>query len=72
MSQPDETVAGDSCNENRLGLYHLRPSVASIADLEAAASLFDEMGISHGEIKLLERSASPCWRSATRITSRWS
>jgi catechol 2,3-dioxygenase-like lactoylglutathione lyase family enzyme len=51
---PAQAIAGDRFNENRIGLDHLSLSVASMADLEAAASLFDAKGIEHGEIKLLE------------------
>lgn len=51
---PAQAIAGDSFSESRIGLDHLSLSVASLADLEAAASLFDAKGISHGEIKPLE------------------
>jgi glyoxylase I family protein len=49
---PDEAQAipNDRFSESRLGLDHVSFSVASKADLEAAAKLFDERGISHGEI----------------------
>jgi glyoxylase I family protein len=53
---PDQAqaIAGDRFSENRIGLDHLSLGVGSMADLEAAASLFDAKGISHGEIKPLE------------------
>jgi glyoxylase I family protein len=49
-----QAIPADSFSENRIGLDHLSLSVASMADLEAAASLFDACGVSHGEIKSLE------------------
>jgi len=48
---PDQAPTGDRFNENRVGLDHLSLSVGSRADLEAALQAFDEMGISHGEVK---------------------
>jgi len=51
---PDQAVPDDRFNENRIGLDHLSLSVATRADLEAAARTFDECGVSHGEIKPLE------------------
>jgi catechol 2,3-dioxygenase-like lactoylglutathione lyase family enzyme len=51
---PAHAIADDRFSESRIGLDHLSLSVASMADLEAAASLFDAKGISHGEIKPLE------------------
>ena len=53
---PDASQAlpNDRFDENRLGLDHLSLSVAARADLESALRLFDEKGISHGEIKPLE------------------
>lgn len=50
---PTRAITGDSFDENRIGLDHLSLSVASMADLEAAASLFDAQGVSHGEINPL-------------------
>jgi glyoxylase I family protein len=51
---PDQAVADDRFNENRVGLDHLSLSVATRADLDAAVQAFDEHGVSHGEIKPLE------------------
>ena len=51
---PTQAIPADQFSENRIGLDHLSLSVASMADLEAAAGLFDAKGVSHGEIKLLE------------------
>ena len=51
---PTQTTPADQFSENRIGLDHLSLSVASVADLEAAASLFDANGVSRGEIKSLE------------------
>jgi glyoxylase I family protein len=44
---------GDRFDEDRVGLDHLSFNVASRADLEQAAQLFDERGIPHGEITRL-------------------
>jgi len=46
--------AGDRFDEDRVGLDHLSFTVASRDDLEAAARLFDERGVPHGEIRTLE------------------
>ena len=46
--------AGDRFEEDRVGLDHLSFNVASRADLEQAASLFDERQIPHGPITRLE------------------
>jgi len=46
--------AGDSFDENRVGLDHLSFSVANRADLDAAVRLLDERGVPHGEIRTLE------------------
>ena len=45
---------GDRFDEDRVGLDHLSFGVASRADLEAAARLFDERGVPHGEIARLD------------------
>lgn len=50
---PAQAIAGDSFDESRIGLDHLSLSVTSVADLEAAAGLFDAQGVAHGEIKPL-------------------
>ena len=41
---------GDRFDENRVGLDHLSFNVNSKDELEAAARLFDERGVSHGAI----------------------
>jgi glyoxylase I family protein len=46
--------AGDRFDEDRVGLDHLSFGVASRADLEQAARLFDERGVARGEITRLE------------------
>ena len=48
---PKRAPRGDSFDENRVGLDHLSFSVASRADLDRAARLFDEHGVPHGEIE---------------------
>ena len=47
---------GDRFSEDRAGLDHLSFGVPSHADLVAAAALFDEHGVTHGEITPL-----PSW-----------
>lgn len=44
-------VATDSFDEDRVGLDHVSFSVGSHADLEAAATLLDERGITHAGVK---------------------
>jgi catechol 2,3-dioxygenase-like lactoylglutathione lyase family enzyme len=51
---PAQAIPADRFSESRIGLDHLSLSVASMADLQAAVSLFDAEGVSHGEIKPLE------------------
>ena len=51
---PDQALPDDRFDENRIGLDHLSLNVATRADLEVAARLFDERGVPHGEIKPLE------------------
>jgi glyoxylase I family protein len=48
---PSRAPRGDRFNENRVGLDHLSFSVGGRADLERAARLLDERGVSHGEIE---------------------
>ena len=45
--------AGDRFDPDRVGLDHLSFGVASREDLEQAARLFDERGVTHGEITRL-------------------
>ncbi len=49
---PDATRirVGDRFDPNRVGLDHLAISVGSRAEIEAAARLCDERGVTHGEI----------------------
>jgi glyoxylase I family protein len=44
----------DRFDEDRVGLDHLSFNVASRAELDQAVTLFDQKGVPHGEIKLLE------------------
>jgi glyoxylase I family protein len=48
---PSRAPRGDRFDENRVGLDHLCFSVAGRSDLERAARVFDERGVSHGEIE---------------------
>ena len=41
----------DRFSENRVGLDHVSFSVASLADMEAAAAYLDEQGVTRGEIR---------------------
>ncbi len=43
--------AGDSFDENRVGLDHVSFAVAGRADLDAAATALDNLGIAHGGVK---------------------
>jgi len=44
-------VADDTFNEDRVGLDHVSFAVAGRADLDAAAAVLDERGVSHGGVK---------------------
>lgn len=44
-------VAQDRFSEDRVGLDHLAFSVASRADLEAAVTVLDELGVAHEPVK---------------------
>ena len=48
---PARAIANDRFDENRVGLDHVSLNVTDHAQLEKALNLFDERGISHGEIK---------------------
>lgn len=50
---PAQAIPADQFSEHRIGLDHLSLSVTSMADLEAAVSLFDAKGVSHGAINAL-------------------
>jgi glyoxylase I family protein len=44
-------VGADSFDEDRVGLDHVSFALASRADLDAAAALLDERGVTHGGVK---------------------
>lgn len=48
---PEKAIANDRFDENRVGLDHISFNVGSHDELEEAIVLFDEKGVSHGEIK---------------------
>jgi len=48
---PDRALRGDRFDENRVGLDHLSLVVGSRAELEQVVRLFNDQGISHGEIE---------------------
>jgi glyoxylase I family protein len=48
---PNRSIQNDKFDENRVGLDHVSLGVANVAELEKAVKLFDEQGVSHGEIK---------------------
>ena len=50
---PDSSraIPRDRFDENRIGLDHVSLNVADKAELEKALKVFDQQGISHGEIK---------------------
>jgi glyoxylase I family protein len=48
---PARAISNDQFDENRVGLDHVSFNVGSHEVLEQAAQLFDERGISRGEIK---------------------
>jgi glyoxylase I family protein len=51
---PACAIADDRFDENRVGLDHVSFNVANHAELESAIKLFDERGISPGEIEDLD------------------
>ena len=57
---PSRAVPGDRFDENRAGLDHLSFSASSRGELERAVRLFDEHGVSHGEIKDLGEALGLC------------
>jgi len=65
---PDASQAleNDSFSEHRCGLDHVSFGVESRAVLEEAIKLFDEKGISHGEIKDLSEAGLPIYVLAFR------
>jgi len=48
---PARAITNDQFDENRVGLDHVSFNVGSHEALEQASQVFDERGISHGEIK---------------------
>jgi len=48
---PAHAITNDQFDENRVGLDHVSFNVGSHEVLEQASQVFDERGISHGEIK---------------------
>lgn len=48
---PARAITNDQFDENRVGLDHVSFNVGSHEVLEQASQVFDERGISHGEIK---------------------
>jgi glyoxylase I family protein len=48
---PQQAIANDRFNENRVGLDHISLTVGSRAELEEAAALLDRHDLPHGEIK---------------------
>lgn len=65
---PDPTMAlaDDAFSEHRVGLDHLSLLVPSRADLEAAAKLFDDNDIPHGDINDLGEYGLPIYVMAFR------
>jgi glyoxylase I family protein len=48
---PAQAIPGDRFDENRIGLDHISLAVKDLAELQAAAALLDENGVTRGEIK---------------------
>jgi glyoxylase I family protein len=48
---PSRAVSGDRFDENRVGLDHLSFAVANREELDEAVRMFDERGVSHGEVE---------------------
>lgn len=63
---PSQALDDDAFSEHRVGLDHVSFSVGSHADLEAAAKLFDDNGISHGTINDLSPHGLPFYVLAFR------
>jgi len=63
---PTQRPENDRFSEHRAGLDHISFSVASRADLEAAAQLFDQKGISRGTINDLAHAGLPIYVMAFR------
>jgi glyoxylase I family protein len=58
---PAQRLPDDRFTENRVGLDHISFSVATRADLEAAAQIFDAEGVSHGDINDLGHAGLPIY-----------
>ena len=50
MSSPCRASAGDSFDENRVGLDHVSFTVSNREELEKAVRILDEKRVPHGEI----------------------
>ena len=59
-TDPSRAIEGDRFDENRAGLDHLSFSVSSRQELDLAVQLFDERGVSRGEIKDLGAEMGLC------------
>lgn len=57
---PGRAIPDDRFDENRVGLDHLSFNLSSREELDQAVTLFDEKGISHGEIKDLGEALGLC------------
>lgn len=57
---PSQALPNDEFNENRVGLDHVSFNVETHEELDAAVRLFDEHGVSHGEIKDLGEGIGIC------------
>jgi catechol 2,3-dioxygenase-like lactoylglutathione lyase family enzyme len=63
---PAQALPNDVFSEHRVGLDHVSFAVGSRSDLEAAVSLFDADGISHGTINDLGEYGLPIYVLAFR------
>lgn len=61
-----QSIDGDSFSEHRIGLDHVSLTVESLSVLEEAVKLFDENGISHGDINDLSPHGLPIYVLAFR------
>ncbi len=57
---PSRAIEDDVFNENRVGLDHVSLNVGTRNELDAAGRLFDEHGVSHGEVKDLGEAFGIC------------
>lgn len=57
---PSLAIPDDAFNENRIGLDHVSFNVDSLDALNDAIRLFDEHGVSHGEVKDLGEGLGIC------------